>query len=46
LLYWIGINLGIEELKLAEEQLRQTAQGLQRSEFNLAEGQRLGATGG
>jgi PAS domain S-box-containing protein len=45
LLYWIGINLDIEELKRAEEQLRQSTQELQRSEAYLAEAQRLSHTG-
>ena len=45
LLYWIGINLEIEELKRAEEQLRQSTQELKRSEFYLTEGQRLAHMG-
>ena len=45
LLYWIGINLDIEELKRAEEQLRQSTQELKRSEFYLTEGQRLAHMG-
>jgi PAS domain S-box-containing protein len=43
--YWIGVNLDIDERKRAEEQLRQRAQELQRSEFYLAQGQQLGHAG-
>jgi PAS domain S-box-containing protein len=42
---WYGSSLDIEERKSAEEQLRRNAQELQRSEFYLAEGQRLGHMG-
>src|SRR5260370_452887 len=42
---WYGSSLDIEERKTAEEQFRRNAQELQRSEFYLAEGQRLGHTG-
>ncbi|MFZ3333323.1 MAG: sigma 54-interacting transcriptional regulator [Candidatus Acidiferrales bacterium] len=42
---WYGSSLDIEERKSAEEQLRRNAQALQRSEFYLAEGQRLGHMG-
>jgi formate hydrogenlyase transcriptional activator len=42
---WYGSSLDIEERKTAEEQLRRNAQELQRSEFYLAEGQRLGHVG-
>jgi PAS domain S-box-containing protein len=42
---WYGSSLDIEERKTAEEQLRRNAQALQRSEFYLAEGQRLGHMG-
>ncbi|HET6931540.1 MAG TPA: PAS domain-containing protein [Candidatus Acidoferrum sp.] len=42
---WYGSSLDIEERKMAEEQLRRNAEGLQRSEFYLAEGQRLAHTG-
>jgi hypothetical protein len=45
LLYWIGVNLDIDERKRAEEQLVKSAQDLLRSEFYLAEGQRLSHTG-
>jgi hypothetical protein len=45
LLCWVGVNLDIQERKRAEEQLRQSAQELQISEFNLAEAQRLGHAG-
>jgi PAS domain S-box-containing protein len=45
LLYWIGVNLDIEERKQAEEQLVKSAQELQRSEAYLAEAQRLSHTG-
>jgi PAS domain S-box-containing protein len=42
---WYGSSLDIEERKTAEEQLRRNADALQRSEFYLAEGQRLGHMG-
>src|SRR5258707_1340205 len=42
---WYGASLDIEERKTAEEQLRRNAQDLQRSEFYLAEGQRLAHMG-
>jgi PAS domain S-box-containing protein len=42
---WYGSSLDIEERKTAEEQLRRYAQELQRSEFYLAEGQRLAHLG-
>src|SRR6202167_6177197 len=42
---WYGSSLDIEERKTAEEQLRRNAQALRRSEFYLAEGQRLGHMG-
>jgi len=42
---WYGSSLDIEERKTAEEQLRRNSQELQRSEFYLAEGQRLAHTG-
>ena len=42
---WYGSSLDIDERKMAEEQLRQSAQELQRSEFYLAEGQRLAHMG-
>jgi PAS domain S-box-containing protein len=42
---WYGSSLDIEERKIAEEQLRRNAQELQRSEFYLAEGQRLAHMG-
>jgi PAS domain S-box-containing protein len=42
---WYGSSLDIEERRTAEEQLRRNAQALQRSEFYLAEGQRLGHMG-
>jgi PAS domain S-box-containing protein len=42
---WYGSSLDIEERKTAEEQLLRNAQALQRSEFYLAEGQRLGHMG-
>ena len=45
LLYWIGVNLDIDERKQAEEQLVKSAQELQRSEAYLAEAQRLSHTG-
>jgi PAS domain S-box-containing protein len=42
---WYGSSLDIEERKTAEEQFRRNAQELQRSEFYLAEGQRLAHMG-
>jgi formate hydrogenlyase transcriptional activator len=42
---WYGSSLDIEERKTAEQQLRRNAQELQRSEFYLAEGQRLAHIG-
>src|ERR1700756_1177048 len=42
---WYGSSLDIEERKTAEEQLRRNAQELQKSEFYLAEGQRLAHIG-
>ena len=42
---WYGSSLDIEERKTAEEQLRRNDKVLQRSEFYLAEGQRLGHMG-
>ncbi|MFZ0520226.1 MAG: PAS domain-containing protein [Candidatus Acidiferrales bacterium] len=42
---WYGSSLDIEERKAAEEHLRRNAQELQRSEFYLAEGQRLAHMG-
>jgi len=42
---WYGSSLDIEERKTAEEQLRRNAEELQRSEFYLAEGQRLAHVG-
>ena len=42
---WYGSSLDIEERKTAEEQVRRNTQALQRSEFYLAEGQRLGHMG-
>jgi PAS domain S-box-containing protein len=42
---WYGSSLDIDERKTAEEQLRRNSQELQRSEFYLAEGQRLAHMG-
>ena len=42
---WHGSSIDIEDRKRAEEQLRRNAQELQRSEFYLAEGQRLAHMG-
>ncbi len=42
---WYGSSLDIDERKTAEEQLRRNAQELQRSQFYLAEGQRLAHMG-
>jgi PAS domain S-box-containing protein len=42
---WYGSSIDIEDRMRAEERLREDAQELQRSEFNLAEGQRLAHMG-
>jgi PAS domain S-box-containing protein len=42
---WYGSSLDIEERKTTEEQLRRNTYALQRSEFYLAEGQRLAHMG-
>src|SRR5882724_4697442 len=42
---WYGSSLDIDERKTAEEQLHRNAEELQRSEFYLAEGQRLAHMG-
>jgi formate hydrogenlyase transcriptional activator len=42
---WYGSSMDIDERKTVEEQLRRNAQELQRSEFYLAEGQRLAHMG-
>ena len=42
---WYGSSLDIDERKTADEQLRCKAEELQRSEFCLAEGQRLASMG-
>ncbi len=42
---WYGSSLDIDERKTAEEQSRRNAEALQRSEFYLAEGQRLARMG-
>jgi len=42
---WYGSSIEIEDRKRAEEQLLRSTQELQRSEFYLAEGQRLGHMG-
>ena len=42
---WFGSSIDIEDRKRAEEQFRRSAQELQRSEFYLAEGQRLAQMG-
>jgi len=42
---WYGSSLDIDESKTAEERLRRKARELQRSEFYLAEGQRLAHMG-
>lgn len=42
---WFGSSIDIEDRKCAEEQLRWSTQELQRSEFYLAEGQRLAHAG-
>jgi PAS domain S-box-containing protein len=45
ILKWYGSSLDIDERKTAEEQLRRNAEELQKSEFYLAEGQRLAHMG-
>ncbi len=45
ILKWHGSSIDIENRKRTEEQLRRTAQELQKSEFYLAEAQRLGHIG-
>src|SRR5438309_878112 len=42
---WFGSSIDIEDRKCAEEQLRRSAQDLQRSEFYLREGERLAHMG-
>ena len=42
---WFGSSIDIEDRKRAEEQFRRNTQELQRSEFYLAEGQRLAQMG-
>ena len=42
---WYGSSMDIEERKTADQQLRRNTSALQRSEFYLAEGQRLGHMG-
>jgi PAS domain S-box-containing protein len=42
---WYGSSLDIDERRTAEEQLRRNTEALQRSEFYLAEGQRLAHIG-
>ncbi len=42
---WFGSSIDIEDRKRAEEQLRRSSQELERSEFYLAEGQRLAHVG-
>jgi formate hydrogenlyase transcriptional activator len=42
---WYGSSLDIEERRTAEEQVRRNTDALRRSEFYLAEGQRLGHLG-
>src|SRR6202041_1632082 len=42
---WYGSSLDIDERKITEEQLRRNTDALRRSEFYLAEGQRLGHMG-
>jgi PAS domain S-box-containing protein len=42
---WYGSSLDIDERKTAEDQLRRNSEELQRSEFYLAEGQRLAHMG-
>jgi PAS domain S-box-containing protein len=42
---WYGSSLDIDERKTTEAQLRRNSEALQRSEFYLAEGQRLGHMG-
>ena len=45
ILKWHGSSIDIEDRKRTEEQLRRTAQELQKSEYYLAEAQRLGHIG-
>ena len=45
LLYWIGVNLDIDEQKRAEEQLVKSTREMQKNEFYLLEAQRLGHIG-
>src|SRR5271156_5046222 len=45
ILKWYGSSIDIEDRKRAEAQLLRSTQELQRSEFYLAEGQRLGPLG-
>jgi PAS domain S-box-containing protein len=45
LLYWIGINVDIEERKRAEQELRDIVDTIRRSEAYLAEAQKLSHTG-
>ena len=45
LLYWIGVNLDIDERKRAEEQLVKSTREMQKNEFYLLEAQRLGHIG-
>jgi PAS domain S-box-containing protein len=45
ILKWHGSSIDIEDRKRTEEQLRRTAHELQKSEFYLAEAQRLGQIG-
>jgi len=45
ILKWHGSSIDIEDRKRVEEQLRRTAQELQKSEFYLAEAQRIGQIG-
>jgi PAS domain S-box-containing protein len=45
ILKWHGSSIDIEDRKRTEEQLRRTAQELQKSDFYLAEAQRLGHIG-
>src|SRR6266481_8462376 len=42
---WFGSSIDVEDRKCAEEQLRRSAQELQRSEFYLREGERLAHMG-
>ena len=45
ILKWYGSSMDVEDYKRADEQLRRSAEELQRSESYLAEGQRLGHMG-